>query len=81
MVAYLNVDLYFGDQANDPRVYAAFSTDETLMARSQIEQQRRGYSLWVSRQFLLGITGSLLADHPRIELLKVPEDATPSTPR
>ena len=73
IVAYLNVDFYFGDQANDPRVYAAFSTDETLMARSQIEQQRLGYSLWVSRQFLFGLTSTLLANHPRVEVLKAPE--------
>ncbi len=73
IVAYLNVDLYFGDQANDPRVYAAFSTDETLMARSQVEQQRLGYSLWVSRQFLFGLTSTLLANHPRVEVLKAPE--------
>ena len=73
IVAYLNVDLYFGDQANDPRVYAAFSTDETLMARSQVERQRLGYSLWVSRQFLFGLTSTLLANHPRVEVLKAPE--------
>ena len=73
IVAYLNVDLYFGDQANDPRVYAAFSTDETLMARSHVERQRLGYSLWVSRQFLFGLTSTLLADHPRVEVLKAPE--------
>ena len=73
IVAYLNVDLYFGDQANDPRVYAGFSTDETLMARSQVERQRLGYSLWVSRQFLFGLTSTLLADHPRVEVLQAPE--------
>ncbi len=73
VAAYLNVDLYFGDQANDPRVYAGFSTDETLMARSQIERQRLGYSLWVSRQFLFGLTSTLIANHPRVEVLKAPE--------
>ena len=73
VVAYANVDLYFGDQADDPRVYAAFSTDETLVARSQIEQRRLGYSLWVSRQFLHGLTGTLLADHPKLEVLAAPE--------
>lgn len=73
IVAYLNVNFYFGDQANDPRVYAGFSTDETLMARSQVEQQRLGYSLWVSRQFLFGLTSTLLANHPRVEVLKAPE--------
>ena len=73
VAAYLNVGLYFGDQANDPRVYAGFSTDETLMARSQIERQRLGYSLWVSRQFLFGLTSTLIANHPRVEVLKAPE--------
>ena len=73
LIAYQNVDFYFGDQAGDPRVFAAFSTDETLMARSQVEQQRRGYSLWVSRQFLFGLTGTLLADHPRYEVIRAPE--------
>ena len=43
------------------------------MARSQIERQRLGYSLWVSRQFLFGLTSTLLANHPRVEVLKAPE--------
>ena len=73
LIAYLNVDLYFGQQADDPRVYAAFSTDETLMARSHVEQQRLGYSLWVSRQFLFGLTSTLLANHPRLQVVAAPE--------
>ena len=73
VVAYSNVNTYFGWQANHPEVYAAFSTDETLMARSQIERQRLGYSLLVSRQFLHGLTTSLLANHPRYEILKSPD--------
>ena len=73
IVAYSNVNTYFGRQANHPEVYAAFLTDETLMAQSQIEKQRLGYSLWVSRQFLHGLTTSLLANHPRYEILKSPD--------
>ena len=73
IVAYSNVNTYFGWQANHPEVYAAFSTDETLMARSQIDRQRLGYSLWVSRQFLHGLTTSLLANHPRYEIIKAPD--------
>ena len=73
IVAYSNVNTYFGWQANHPEVYAAFSTDETLMARSQIERQRLGYSLLVSRQFLFGLTTSLLANHPRYEIMKSPD--------
>ncbi|MCH8840929.1 MAG: hypothetical protein IH831_09720, partial [Planctomycetes bacterium] len=61
VIAFANVDTYFGAQASDPRVFAAFSTDETLMSRHMTDQQRRGYSLWVSRQFLFGLTSTLLA--------------------
>ena len=42
------------------------------MARSQLEQQRRGYSLWVSRQFVFGLTTALLANQPRYEVIKAP---------
>ena len=72
-IAYANVGLYFGDQASDPEVYAAFSTDETLMARDQIGQQSRGYSLWVSRQFLLSLNAALLANRPYYRVMKAPE--------
>ena len=73
VIAFANVDTYFGAQASDPRVFAAFSTDETLMSRHMTDQQRRGYSLWVSRQFLFGLTSTLLANHPRFEVIKAPE--------
>ena len=72
-IAYSNVGLYFGEQANDPAVYAAFSTEETLMSRSQVEQQSRGYSLWVSRQFLFSPNIALLANRPHYEVIKAPE--------
>ncbi|HBJ32709.1 MAG TPA: hypothetical protein DDY93_15245, partial [Dehalococcoidia bacterium] len=72
-IAYLNVDTYFGEQADNPEVFASFSTDETLMSRHMTEQQRRGYSIWVSRQFLFGLTSTLLANHPRFEIIKAPE--------
>ena len=73
VIAFANVDTYFGAQASDPRVFAAFSTDETLMSRHMTEQQRRGYSLWVSRQFLFGLTSTLLANQPRFKIIKAPE--------
>ena len=72
-IAYLNVDTYFGEQADNPEVFASFSTNETLMSRHMTEQQRRGYSIWVSRQFLFGLTSTLLANHPRFEIIKAPE--------
>ncbi len=72
-IAYVNVEFYFDDQANDPRVYAEFSTDELLMAESHEEQQRRGYSIWVSRQFLFGLTGGLLGSSPKVEVVKPPQ--------
>ena len=72
-IAYVNVEFYFDDQANDPRVYAEFSTDEFLMAESHEEQQRQGYSIWVSRQFLFGLTGELLGSRPKVEVVKPPQ--------
>ena len=72
IIAYANVDTYFGSQASDPRVYAAFSTDQTLMAHSQIEQQGHGHTLWISRQFMFGRTSSLLAGEPRYEVISAP---------
>ena len=73
IIAYVNVDTYFGEQADNPEVFASFSTDETLMARHINEQQRRGYSIWVSRQFLFGLTSTLLANQPRFEIIRSPE--------
>ena len=73
LIFYMNVDFYFDEQANDPRVFAAFSTDETLIARSQVERQRLGHSLWVSRQFLHSRIGNLLADHPKLHVISAPE--------
>ncbi len=73
VICYMNVEFYFDDQANDPRVYGEFSTEETLMATSQIERQRRGYSIWVSRQFLFGLIGRLLGSDPKKDIVKPPE--------
>ena len=73
MIFYMNVDFYFDEQANDPRVFAAFSTDETLIAQSQVERQRLGHSLWVSRQFLHSRIGNLLADSPKLHVISAPE--------
>ncbi len=72
VIAYINVEFYFGDQANDPRVYAGFSTDETLMARSHTELQRRGYSIWTSRQYLFGAIGEVLGSNPKREVIMPP---------
>ena len=59
IIGYANVDAYFGEQANSPEVYAAYSTDETLMARDLAEQAERGYSPMVSRQFRHSLVASL----------------------
>ena len=73
VIAYINVEFYFGDQANDPRVFAEFSTDETLMARSHAELQKRGYSIWTSRQYLFGAIGDVLGSSPKREAIKSPD--------
>ncbi len=73
MIFYVNVDFYFDEQANDPRVFAAFSTDETLIAQSQVERQKLGNSLWVSRQYLHSRIVDLLADRPNLRVISAPE--------
>ena len=73
VIAYINVEFYFGDQANDPRVFAEFSTDETLMARSHTESQKRGYSIWTSRQYLFGGIGEVLGGSTKREVIKPPD--------
>ena len=72
VIAYNNVVFYFDDQANDPRVYAGFSTDEFLMSKSQAEQQSQGNSIWVSRQFRFSLIGELLGSGPKVEVVKPP---------
>ena len=42
------------------------------MATHMIQQQRRGYSLFVSRQFLFSLTATLLANNPRLETIAAP---------
>ena len=74
MVAFANINTYFGEQARHPEVFASFSTDETLMARDMVRQQRLGYSLLVSRQFKYGLTTSLLARDPRYEVIRAPTE-------
>ena len=65
-IGYANVSAYFGEQANNPEVYAAYSTDDTLMARDMAEQAARGYSPMVSRQFRHSLVASLFGHrYPR----------------
>ena len=59
VIGYANINAYFGVQANNPEVYAAYSTDETLMARDLAERAERGYSPMVSRQFRHSLVASL----------------------
>jgi len=74
VIAFANVNTYFGPQARDPEVYAAFSTDETLMARHMAERQNAGDSLLVSRQFKFSLIASLLSGHLAVEVVRVPSD-------
>ena len=74
LIALLNVGRYFGEQASDPRVYAAFSTDETLIGRDMLRQQARGYSLFTSRQFKHSLAIDLAANGPDFAVLRAPQD-------
>ena len=60
VIAYTNIEAYFGEQANSPEVYASYSTDETLMTQDIAEQAERGYNPMVSRQFRHSLVASLL---------------------
>ena len=62
VITYSNVSAYFDSQANNPEVYAAHSTSETLMARDMTRQSTRGYSPMVSRQFQHSLVATLF-DH------------------
>ncbi len=72
-IALLNVDRYFGEQASDPRVYAAFSTGETLIGRDMLRQQARGYTLFSSRQFKHSLGIDLAASNPDYAALRAPQ--------
>ena len=74
LIAVLNVGRYFGEQASDPRVYAAFSTNETLIGRDMIRQQARGYTLFTSRQFKHSLAIDLSANGPDYATLRAPQD-------
>jgi len=66
VIAYANINTYFVAQANDPEVYASYSTDDTLMARDMADQAERGYSPMVSRQFRHSLVASLFGHrYPR----------------
>ena len=58
-IAYTNINTYFNVQASHPEVYAAFSTDEKLIADDMSDQAPRGYSPMVSRQFRHSLVASL----------------------
>ena len=72
VIAYLNVDFYFGKQASDPRVYAEFSTHKLLISQSETYQQKRGHSIWVSRQFQHSLTSELLGSGPMRRIIRPP---------
>ncbi len=72
LIAVLNVGRYFGEQASDPRVYAAFSTDETLIGHDMPRQQARGYTLFTSRQFKHSLSIELAANGADYTILSAP---------
>ncbi len=74
LIALLNVGRYFGEQASDPRVYAAFSTDETLIGHDMLRQQAKGYTLFTSRQLKHSLAIDLAANGPDYATLRAPQD-------
>ena len=74
VIAYANIDAYFGEQANDPAVFSAFSTSDTLMARDTADQISRGYNPMVSRQFKFSTTAVLFGNDYHRETIAAPEN-------
>ena len=72
VIAYANIEAYFGEQANDPAVYSAFSTADTLMARDTSDQISRGYNPMVSRQFKFSTTAVLFGSDFYRETIAAP---------
>lgn len=72
VIAYANIDTYFGAQASNPDVYSAFSTDETLLTRDVNDNAYRGHSLWFSKQYMAAYTLSLLGDSPYRRFIAAP---------
>ena len=72
IIAFSNVDTYFGQQARHPEVYASFSTAETLIARDMVRRRVDGYGLLISRQFLHNPTILLIAGDGDYQVIRVP---------
>lgn len=72
VIAYSNINAYFGEQANDPDVFGSFSTADTLMARDTADQIIRGYNPMVSRQFKFSNTAFLLGNGFHRETIAAP---------
>ena len=73
VIAFVNVNTYFGEQASHPEVFASFTTDEVLMGQHMLEQQRRGYTMLVSRHFQFSVNRALFAGDPRVDVIRAPE--------
>ena len=74
LIALLNLGRYFGEQASDPRVYAAFSTDETLIGRDMRGRLGEGYTLFASRHYLHSLGIRRAAESSQYQILRAPID-------
>ncbi len=50
VIAYSNLHTYFVRQANDERVYTAFSTDLAVIAEEMTQHIHNGRAVWISEQ-------------------------------
>ena len=72
LIGVWNLYVYFGPQASNPAVYAAFSTDQALMARSHAEQLARGYSIWTSRHYMPGMINEVVGTRADAGVVRPP---------
>ena len=77
VIGYNNVNLYFGDQRNNPEVYAGYSTDGALIQKGIEHRMSFGYVPLVSRQHLFehGASVSAYGGNVPRQLMRIPETA------
>lgn len=79
LIAFLNIDAYFVKYAQHPEVYAAFSTDSTLIAFDVRERLNHGNTIFATRDYAYNSVAGLLTSWPSPEVLAIPAGAPIAT--
>lgn len=74
IIAVLNINAYFVKYAQHPEVYAAFSTDSTMIAFDVRERLNHGDRIFVTRDYAYNSIAGLITSWPKPEVLSLPAD-------